>query len=86
MSYSNLTIKELYQIDEFVLEGYSVRKIAFLMKVHPSTISRELKRSPEQYSDERAQLHDTLCCTIKGRRTIFTASMTKTMKTKTDCR
>ena len=45
MSYSHLTIKERYQIEAYVLEGHSVRKIASLMKVHPSTISREFKRS-----------------------------------------
>lgn len=38
MSYSHLTIKERYQIEAYVLEGHSVRKIASLMKVHPSTI------------------------------------------------
>ena len=55
MSYSLLTIKERYQIEAYVLEDHSVRKIASLMKVHPSTISRELKRSPGQYFAERAE-------------------------------
>lgn len=57
MSYSHLTIKERYQIEAYVLEGHSVRKIASLMKVHPSTISREFKRSPGQYFAERAEAH-----------------------------
>lgn len=54
MSYSHLTIKDRYQIEAYVREGHSVRKIASLMKVHPSTISRELRRSPGQYSAEHA--------------------------------
>lgn len=80
MSYSHLTIKERYQIEAYVLEGHSVRKIASLMKVHPSTISREFKRSPGQYFAERAEAHASLCRSTKGRRTIFTASLAKTIE------
>lgn len=40
MSYSHLTKKERYQIEIYAFEGYSVRKIEFLMKVHRSIISR----------------------------------------------
>lgn len=80
MSYSLLTIKERYQIEAYVLEDHSVRKIASLMKVHPSTISRELKRSPGQYFAERAAAHASLCRSTKGRRTIFTASLAKTIE------
>ena len=79
MSYSHLTIKERYQIEAQVLEGHSVRKIASLMKVHPSTISREFKRSPGQYFAERAEAHASLCRSTKGRCTIFTASLAKTI-------
>lgn len=40
MSYSHLTMKERYQIETYVFENYSVRKIEFLMKVNRSIISR----------------------------------------------
>lgn len=80
MSFSHLTIKERYQIEAYVLEGHSVRKIASLMKVHPFTISRELKRSPGQYFAERAEAHASLCRSTKGRRTTFTISIFKTME------
>lgn len=82
MSYSHLAIKERYQIEAYVLKGHSVRKVAYLMKVHPFTISRELKRSPGQYFAERAEAHASLCRSTKGRRTIFITSMAKTMKTR----
>ena len=50
------------------------------MKVHPSTISREFKRSLGQYFAERAEAHASLCRSTKRRRTIFTASLAKTIE------
>lgn len=82
MSYSHLTIKDRYQIEAYVREGHSVREIASLMKVHPSTISRELKRSSGQYSAECAQKHASACFSTKGRPTLCTASAARIVESK----
>lgn len=82
MSYSHLTIKDRYQIEAYVREGHSVRKIASLMKVHPSTISRELRRSPGQYSAEHAQEHASARFSTKGRPTLCTASVARNIEAK----
>ena len=82
MSYLHLTIKERYQIEAFCNEGHSIRKIASLMHVNPSTISRELKRSPGKYSAEAAQSDADQCSSRKGRHTLFTPSLAKTIEEK----
>lgn len=82
MSYSHLTIKDRYQIEAYLREGHSVRKIASLMKVHPSTISRELRRSPGQYSAEHAQEHASARFSTKGRPTLCTASVARNIEAK----
>lgn len=66
MSYSHLTIKDCYQIEAYVREGHSAHKSASLRKVHSSTIFREFKRSPGQYSAEHAQEHASSCFSTKG--------------------
>jgi transposase, IS30 family len=43
MSYCHLVLLERSQIESLNQLGYSIRKIAKLMKRHPSTIARELK-------------------------------------------
>ena len=82
MSYFHLTIKDRYQIEAYVREGHSIRRIASLLHVHPSTISRELKRSPGNYSAEQAQHHALSCLSFKGRPSRFTASMAQTIEDK----
>ena len=55
MSYYHLTIKERLKIETYVELGLNLSQIATKLGVHRSTISRELKRCPKQYSAERAQ-------------------------------
>ena len=45
MSYHHLTIEERYQIKAYKEAGYKNYEIAKVINVHPSTISRELKRN-----------------------------------------
>ena len=45
MSYCHLVLSERSQIESLNQLGYSIRKIAKLVKRHPSTIARELKRN-----------------------------------------
>ena len=45
MSYNHLTIEERYQIKAYKEVGYKNHEIAKVINVHPSTISRELKRN-----------------------------------------
>jgi IS30 family transposase len=45
MSYHHLTIEERYQINAYKAVGYKNYEIAKEINVHPSTISRELKRN-----------------------------------------
>jgi IS30 family transposase len=45
MSYCHLTIEERYQINAYKAVGYKNYEIAKEINVHPSTISRELKRN-----------------------------------------
>ncbi len=45
MSYKQLTYEQRYQIEALLKEGMSQRRIASNIGVHPSTISRELKRN-----------------------------------------
>lgn len=55
MSYIHLTIEKRSQIEALTKEGYSTRKIAALIKVHHSTVARELNRIPSNYSAIKAQ-------------------------------
>lgn len=55
MSYIHLTIEKCSQIEVLTKEGYSTRKIAALIKVHHSTVARELNRIPDNYSAIKAQ-------------------------------
>ena len=45
MSYCHLVLSQRTQIESLNQLGYSIRKIAKLVKRHPSTIARELKRN-----------------------------------------
>lgn len=55
MSYIHLTIEKCSQIEVLTKEGHSTRKIAALIKVHHSTVARELNRIPGNYSAIKAQ-------------------------------
>ena len=55
MSYIHLTIEKRSQIEVLRKEGYSVRRIASLIGVHHSTVTRELNRVEGEYSAIKAQ-------------------------------
>lgn len=55
MTYRQLTLEQRYLIYKLRKEGYSQRRIARLIRVHPSTVSRELSRNGSK-SSYRPQL------------------------------
>ena len=56
--YTQLTIEQRYQIDGMTKEGFSQTEISGELKVHKSTISRELKRNIGQRSWRPKQAQD----------------------------
>lgn len=83
MSYTNLTIKQRNTIEALTKESYSTRSIAAIIKVHHSTIARELKRCPkDQYSAEAAQLNADTEKTKRGRKSILTDVLAKLIESK----
>ncbi|KDE60811.1 hypothetical protein FUSO6_03235 [Fusobacterium necrophorum DAB] len=55
MSYIHLTIEKRNQIEILRKEKYSTRNIARLIGVHHSTVAREIKCMPGEYSLHAAQ-------------------------------
>ena len=59
MKYNHLTAAQRYAIFQTRAKGISIRSIAKLIDVHPSTVSRELKRNSlpsGAYIHQKAQL------------------------------
>jgi len=52
MGYKQLTLKERYRISALLEKGYKKKSIAESIGVHPSTISREIKRNSDKLSGE----------------------------------
>lgn len=70
MSYKHLNIKQRNNLEVYLNEGYSLRKIAVKLGVNVSTVSRELKRCKNgTYHSEIAQEHYTVQSKLKGRKT-----------------
>ena len=62
MRYNQLTLEKRYQISALIKAGYNQKSIASELKVHPSTISRELRRNRDKvrgYQAELAQIKST---------------------------
>lgn len=59
MSYSHLTLQELYIIYHLVLYGLSFRQIGRRLNRHHMTISREIKRNRPIYSDDTVYWHES---------------------------
>lgn len=55
MSYKHLTIKDREMLLFLKAKGLTIRAIALHMHRSPSTISRELKRCPQEYSPSKAE-------------------------------
>ena len=60
MSYRRLTPKDRYQIEAYLHSRLGIRDIARKLGVEPSTISREIKRVPGDYSAEKAKIDAAL--------------------------
>ncbi|MFT5835211.1 MAG: IS30 family transposase [Sulfurimonas sp.] len=62
MRYKQLTLEKRYQISALIKVGLNQKNIAFELSVHPSTISRELRRNKDivrGYNAELAQIKST---------------------------
>jgi len=72
MSYQHLNINQRNKIEAYVSIGYSARRIAQLIQVHHSTVSREIKRCKGRYSATKANQHYQDRSSLKGRKYKFT--------------
>lgn len=81
MTCYHLTVKERIKIETYVELGLNFSQIATKIGVHRSTISRELKRCPKQYSAERAQKSYEELAKQKGRKTACTPELQKEIET-----
>lgn len=52
MTYKQLTLQKRYQIWALLQQGYTQKEIADHIGVHPSTVSREIKRNRDSCSDK----------------------------------
>ncbi|MCX6051639.1 MAG: helix-turn-helix domain-containing protein [Campylobacterales bacterium] len=62
MKYTQLTLQKRYQISALQKAGLNQKEIAKELLVHPSTISRELRRNRDRvrgYQPELAQIQST---------------------------
>ena len=56
MKYTQLTLKKRYQISALQKAGFNQKEIAEELSVHPSTISRELRRNRDSARGYNAEL------------------------------
>ena len=62
MRYKQLNLEKRYKISALIKAGLKQKEIAFEIGVHPSTISRELRRNNDKirgYNAELAQIIST---------------------------
>lgn len=81
-NYTHLSLQQRYQIEALQKAGISRKAIAVQIGVHPSTVSRELKRnSPStgyaarEYIADKAQRRTSARHRLKPKMTVFTAAM-----------
>jgi len=85
MKYTQLTLSKRYHISTLNKQGYSQRYIAEEVGVHPSTISRELRRNNDLvrgYNAELAQIKSTKVEMKKRKRFSLTKSIEKYIRAK----
>ena len=84
MKYKQLTLEKRYHISALKKQGYKQFEIAKELDVHPSTISRELKRNlfDERYSPLTAQSESSLRQKSKVKRSAITKNIEKYIRTK----
>jgi IS30 family transposase len=74
--FRQLTLDERYQIQNYLVQGFSLRKIAERLNRAASSISRELKRNTQSPCKYWAQLAEQ--CTVHRRRTAAKYRITDT--------
>ena len=80
MNYKQLTLEKRYQITALIKAGLNQKDIAVELSVHPSTISRELRRNNDLvrgYNAELAQIKSTKTEMQKSKRFSLTKSIEK---------
>jgi len=85
MKYRQLTLEKRYHISALNKQGYSQKHIAFELAVHPSTISRELRRNNDivrGYNAELAQIKSTKIEMQKKKRFSLTKPIEKYIRAK----
>lgn len=85
MKYTQLTLKKRYQISALQKAGFNQKEIADELSVHPSTISRELRRNRDSargYNAELAQVHSTKIQMQKNKRFSLTKTIEKYIRAK----
>jgi len=74
-SYRRLTREHRYQIYALKESGLSIRSISKILRVSPSTISRELKRLPGAYAPTKSHKHAEVKRQTQKRRFKITGSL-----------
>ncbi len=85
MKYNQLTLQKRYHISALIKSGYKQKDIANEIGVHPSTISRELKRNKDSvrgYNAELAQIKTTKRYKSKPKRDAITKLIEKYIRAK----
>ena len=85
MKYTQLTLQKRYQISALQKAGYNQKEIANELSVHPSTISRELRRNRDRvrgYQPELAQIQSTKKHQEKSKRKSMTKRVEKYIRIK----
>lgn len=82
MSYKHLTLNERNKIEVLIKEGYSSSRIAKILGLHHSTISRELKRCGHEYEAIYAQKDKIEKSSSKGRKPKADDNITKSISEK----
>ena len=85
MQYTQLTLSKRYHISALKKQGYSQKEIAVEIGVHPSTISRELRRNNDSlrgYDAEFAQVKSIQREKSKKKRSSLTKQIEKYIRSK----
>jgi len=85
MRYKQLTLEKRYQITALIKAGFNQKSIAIELSVHPSTISRELRRNNDLvrgYNAELAQIKSAKVEMQKKKRYSLTKSIEKYIRAK----
>jgi len=85
MRYKQLTLEKRYQISALIKAGLNQRSIAIELSVHPSTISREVRRNRDKfrgYNAELAQIKSTKVEMQKKKRFSLTKPIEKYIRAK----